>query len=142
MLIGIHQPNSGNIYIDNKNIKDIKFDHLRENVVYINQRTNLFQDSVLNNIKFGNNVTTKEIEYVIKKCKKAGVVTSICGQAASNPEMVKKLVWFGIDSVSANIDAVENIRKVVMLEEKKRILDYISSNPEKAEGFFHKLLHK
>ncbi|MBT4870076.1 MAG: phosphoenolpyruvate synthase [Candidatus Diapherotrites archaeon] len=84
----------------------------------------------------------REIEYVIKKCKKAGVVTSICGQAASNPEMVKKLVWFGIDSVSANIDAVENIRKVVMLEEKKRILDYISSNPEKAEGFFHKLLHK
>ena len=84
----------------------------------------------------------RELEYVIKKCKKAGVITSICGQAASNPEMVKKLIWYGIDSVSANIDAVEQIRKVVMLEEKKRILDYISKNPENAEGFFHKLLHK
>jgi pyruvate, water dikinase len=65
----------------------------------------------------------REIEYVIKKCKQAGVTTSICGQAASNPEMVKKLVWMGIDSVSANIDAVENIRSVVMAEEKKKILE-------------------
>jgi pyruvate, water dikinase len=84
----------------------------------------------------------REMEYVIKKCKKAGVITSICGQAASNPEMVQKLVWFGIDSVSANIDAVENIRKIVMLEEKKKILEFISKNPDKSEGFFHKLLHK
>ena len=74
----------------------------------------------------------------------AGNKTVIIGDdlTVTNPEMVKKLVWFGIDSVSANIDAVEMIRKVVMLEEKKRILDYISQHPEKAEGFFHKLLHK
>ncbi|MFA6269434.1 MAG: phosphoenolpyruvate synthase [archaeon] len=65
----------------------------------------------------------RQLEYVIKKCKPAGVSTSICGQAASNPDMVKKLVWFGIDSVSANIDAVEEVRKVVMIEEKKKILE-------------------
>ena len=84
----------------------------------------------------------RELEYVITKCKKAGVITSICGQAASNPEMVRKLIWFGIDSVSANIDAVEKIRKVVMVEEKKRLLDYISQNPEQAQGIFHKLFNK
>lgn len=66
----------------------------------------------------------RQLEYVIRKCKPAGVRTSICGQAASNPEMVKKLIWFGIDSVSANIDAVEEIRKVVIAEEKKKILEY------------------
>ncbi len=65
----------------------------------------------------------RELEYVIKKCKHSGVTTSICGQAASNPEMVRKLIWFGIDSVSANIDAVEKIRDVVMIEEKKKILE-------------------
>ncbi|MEK6958815.1 MAG: phosphoenolpyruvate synthase [archaeon] len=68
----------------------------------------------------------RQLEYVIKKCKAAGVRTSICGQAASNPEMVTKLVWMGIDSVSANIDAVEEIRKVVMIEEKKKILEHLS----------------
>ncbi len=64
-----------------------------------------------------------QLSHVIKKCKEAGVTTSICGQAASNPEMVKKLVWFGIDSVSANIDAVETIRNIVMIEEKKKIIE-------------------
>jgi pyruvate,water dikinase len=64
----------------------------------------------------------RELEHVIKKCKAAGVTTSICGQAASNPEMVKKLVQMGIDSVSANIDAVEKIRKVVMIAEKEKLL--------------------
>ncbi len=64
----------------------------------------------------------REIKHVIKKCKKAGVKTSICGQAASNPEMVKHLVEYGIDSISANIDAVENIKLVVLEEEKEQIL--------------------
>jgi pyruvate,water dikinase len=68
----------------------------------------------------------RQLEYVIKKCKVAGVKTSICGQAASNPEMVTKLIWYGIDSVSANIDAVDEIRKVVITEEKKKILEYYS----------------
>jgi len=65
----------------------------------------------------------RQLEYVIKKCKVAGVLTSICGQAASNPDMVNKLIWYGIDSVSANIDAVEEIRNTVITEEKKKILE-------------------
>ncbi len=65
----------------------------------------------------------RELEHVIKKCRKAGVKTSICGQAASNPEMVRKLVRFGISSVSANIDAVEKIKDVVLLEEKNIIME-------------------
>ena len=67
----------------------------------------------------------RQCAYVIKKCKEAKVKTSICGQAGSNEEMVKKLIEFGIDSVSANIDAVEKIRKVTLLEEKRIILEKI-----------------
>jgi pyruvate, water dikinase len=82
----------------------------------------------------------RQLEYVIKKCKYAGVTTSICGQAASNPDMVKKLIWMGIDSVSANIDAVEEIRNIVMLEEKKRILQLLTKTDH--QGFFNKLFGK
>lgn len=64
----------------------------------------------------------KEIQYVIKRCKKANVKTSICGQAASNPQMVKKLVEMGIDSISANIDAVQEIKNLVLQEEKEQIM--------------------
>lgn len=70
----------------------------------------------------------RQLEFVIKKCSAAGVKTSICGQAASNPEMVKKLIRMGIGSVSANIDAVEEIRKIAMLEEKNLILEKSRKN--------------
>ncbi len=83
----------------------------------------------------------KQIEHVIKRCKKSGITTSICGQAASNPEMVKKLVWMGIDSVSANIDAVEKIRKMVMIEEKKKLFEMVNKK-KRGQIFLQKLILK
>ena len=65
----------------------------------------------------------KLIENVIKVAKKYGVETSICGQAGSDPKMAKILVRLGIDSISANPDAVELIRKTVAQEEQKLILE-------------------
>jgi len=60
----------------------------------------------------------KQIEYVIEKCNEAGVKTSICGQAGSDPEMAKRLVEIGITSISANIDAVAIVRETVARAEK------------------------
>ncbi len=65
----------------------------------------------------------KLLVYVIKRCNEAGVTTSICGQAGSKPEIVEKLVEAGIDSISANTDAVEEIRRIVAKIEKKLMLD-------------------
>ncbi|WP_297501773.1 phosphoenolpyruvate synthase [Thermococcus sp.] len=65
----------------------------------------------------------KLIESVIKTCKKYGVETSICGQAGSDPKMARLLVRMGIDSISANPDAVELIRKTVAQEEQKILLE-------------------
>lgn len=70
----------------------------------------------------------KLIEMVIKACKKNNVKTSICGQAGSDPKMVEKLVTMGIDSVSANVDAIETIRKVVARVERKLLLDSARKN--------------
>lgn len=64
-----------------------------------------------------------EIEKVVRTCKKYHVETSICGQAGSRPEMAKFLVGIGIDSISANADAVHQIREVVARTEKKLLLD-------------------
>ncbi len=64
----------------------------------------------------------KLIERVIKECNKAGVKTSICGQAGSMPSVVEKLVELGITSVSANTDAVATVREVVARVEKKLLL--------------------
>ncbi|MHC1573813.1 MAG: putative PEP-binding protein, partial [Candidatus Syntropharchaeales archaeon] len=70
----------------------------------------------------------KLIEYVIGVCRERGVITSICGQAGSKPEIVKKLVEFGISSISANIDAVDAVRHTVAIEEQKLIVELVRSN--------------
>ncbi|MBS3126663.1 phosphoenolpyruvate synthase [Candidatus Woesearchaeota archaeon] len=72
-----------------------------------------------------------EMAKVIKICKKYNVKTSICGQAGSRPEMAEFLVHQGVDSISANADAVDDIRRVVARTEKKLLLD---AEREELEG--------
>jgi len=64
----------------------------------------------------------KQIKHVIDVCKENNVETSICGQAGSDPEMAEILVKYGIDSISANPDAVRKIRYIVSKIEKKLLL--------------------
>ncbi len=67
----------------------------------------------------------KLIKEVIRICRKHGVETSICGQAGSDPEIAKKLVEYGITSISANPDAVEVVREMVARTELKLLLDKV-----------------
>ena len=55
----------------------------------------------------------RSLSHVIRTCKKYGVKTSICGQAASREEMAKFLVSEGINSLSVNADAARKISEVV-----------------------------
>ncbi|MCX6712011.1 MAG: phosphoenolpyruvate synthase [Candidatus Woesearchaeota archaeon] len=64
----------------------------------------------------------RQITHVIRVCHEYNVETSICGQAGSNEEMAEFLVKSGIDSISANIDAVSKIRRTVAKVEKKLLL--------------------
>lgn len=65
----------------------------------------------------------RSIKKVIETCKKYGVETSICGQAGSNQDMAEFLVKAGVDSISANPDAVFKIREIVARAEKKLLLN-------------------
>ncbi len=57
---------------------------------------------------------------VIKKCKKHGVTSSICGQAPSvYDDLVEKLVKYGITSISVNPDAINRVRGVIAETEKE-----------------------
>jgi pyruvate,water dikinase len=74
------------------------------------------------------------IERVIKICREHGVKTSICGQAGSYPKVVEKLVKLGIDSVSANPDAVQSIRETIARIERKIMLDGCRYNTNQLRG--------
>lgn len=60
------------------------------------------------------------IRRVIRKCNEAGVTSSVCGQAPSEYEdLVKKLVRWGVTSVSVNPDAINRVRTVIAEAEKE-----------------------
>lgn len=61
-------------------------------------------------------------EHVIKTCVKRGVTSSMCGQAPSDyPDLIDKLVSWGITSVSVNPDAIDHVRETVYQAEKKLV---------------------
>ena len=58
------------------------------------------------------------LEKTIRTCVKRGVTASICGQAPSDyPDLVEKLVSWGITSVSVNADAIDSVRETIVAAE-------------------------
>jgi len=99
----------------------LAIDRNNENVQYIYDEMN---PAVLNSLS-----------YVIRRCKKYGVESSICGQAGSKEEMVRFLVREGIDSISVNADAAEKISKLVAELEKGAGIEMATKMPEEiADG--------
>lgn len=59
---------------------------------------------------------------LIKKAKKRGIMAGICGQAPSNyPDLVAKLVKWGVSSISVSPDAIDRTREIVAWAEAKRL---------------------
>jgi pyruvate,water dikinase len=69
-----------------------------------------------------NDAVTWAFERVIKTANKWGITSSMCGQAPSDyPELVEKLVEWGITSMSVNPDVVDQVRETIAHAEKKLV---------------------
>lgn len=61
-------------------------------------------------------------ERVIKAARDTGIEVGICGQAPSEyPELVEKLVAWGINSISVSPDAIDKTRLIISQVEKKLV---------------------
>ena len=67
---------SGNIFLDNIDIRDIKLKSLRKQIAIMQQENYLFSTSIMRNLQYGTNITERE---VIKICKKLKVHDWIMG---------------------------------------------------------------
>jgi len=62
------------------------------------------------------------LKRAVTKARKRGLMASICGQAPSNyPELVEKLVKWGITSISVSPDAIDRTRETIAWAEKQKL---------------------
>ena len=68
LLPRFYDPDKGNIFINEVDIRDIRLKDLRNHIGVVSQETMLFDDSILENIRYGRtNATRLEIESVARK---------------------------------------------------------------------------
>jgi len=70
LLLNLYSPETGEILINDNNIKDIQLESLRERIAYIPQETFLFSGSIMENLMLGlDDVTVEEIIEASKKAQ-------------------------------------------------------------------------
>lgn len=67
VLLNFYTPEQGRILLDNVDLQEIDPIAVRKNINYINQRTLLIKDTIMNNIKYGNDKSDQEVIDILNK---------------------------------------------------------------------------
>lgn len=54
LIFGYYQPSKGNIFLDNVNISKLKLEWIRKQIAIVPQEVSVFNDTLINNIKYAN----------------------------------------------------------------------------------------
>lgn len=78
LLFRFYEPQSGNIYVDGQNIKDVTMDSLRKTIGVVPQDTTLFNNSIYYNINYGRiSASREEVEQAAKRARIHDTIMSL-----------------------------------------------------------------
>jgi ATP-binding cassette subfamily B protein len=78
LIPGYHEPSHGAIQVDGRNVKEYSLRSLRNEVAYVFQETQLFSDSIRDNIRYGHpSATDEEVERVARVAGAHDFITSL-----------------------------------------------------------------
>ena len=77
LLLGLYQPNSGEILINGTPLEKIALGSLRKALGVVSQDIRLFDESVEFNLNFGNESGSREVEDALKKAKIYDVISTL-----------------------------------------------------------------
>lgn len=133
IIFGFYNINSGSITINSHDLYSINLSYLRSYISYMGQNNKLFNESILNNIKYGNNLSNKEVIEFIKNNK------------FSNLDNIKLSKVVGPDGSKMSGGQKQSIllyrvllsnKKIIILDEPTSALDDVNFNQ------FIKILNK
>lgn len=122
LLTRFYDTTSGDIFIDGKNIKDINYYSLRENLGIVLQDTVLFSESTLDNIKYGKlDATFDEVVNASKLANADSFITKL-------KDKYDTVLNEDITDISVGQRQLLNIARVILNNPKILILDEATSN--------------
>jgi subfamily B ATP-binding cassette protein MsbA len=77
LILRFYDPNSGEVLINNKNIKDYNIKTLREKIAYIPQNIHIFNDTIAANIAYGKKIDEHKVKEALKKANLLEFVESL-----------------------------------------------------------------
>lgn len=123
LILKLHAIQEGNIFINNIPIQKINPVDLRNSINYVNQRTGLFQGSVLNNIKYGNDYNDKKIIELLEKYGFMHNFKILKNGVYSDVGVNGKNVSLGMQKIIMNIRGILKKSDVIVFDEPLAGLD-------------------
>ena len=77
LILRFYDVNSGEVLINNKNIKDYNLTSLREKIAYIPQNIHIFNDTIAANIAYGKEIDEEKVKNALKKANLLDYVESL-----------------------------------------------------------------
>jgi ABC-type multidrug transport system fused ATPase/permease subunit len=140
LLVKLHKPTSGTIKIGNCNIEDINTEYLRDKITYVNQRTTLFNDTIINNIKYGNkSASDSEIQNFIDKYKLDKIYSKLNNGIQTNAGVNGSKLSLGMQKITIILRGLFRNSDIVIFDEplagldketKEKVIDVINDIPK------------
>jgi ABC-type multidrug transport system fused ATPase/permease subunit len=137
LLLRLHAIQKGNIYINGIPIDRINPEDLRNSVNYVNQRTGLFQGSVIENMKYGNNSKDTELVGLLEKYGLVDNFRALKKGVYSDVGVNGKEVSLGMQKIIMNVRGILKKGRIIVFDEPLAGLD--SGTREKMIGMIDDL---
>ena len=126
LLLGLLPLKGGRILINNTPIQNIEPEVLRSHINYINQRTQLLNGTVLENMKYGNTIDDKKLVGIVKKYGLDTNFQSLEQGLRSDVGNQGKSMSGGMQKIIMNIRGILKKGSVVVFDEPLAGLDSIT----------------
>jgi ABC-type multidrug transport system fused ATPase/permease subunit len=138
LLLRLHKIQKGNIYINGIPIERINPEDLRNTVNYVNQRTGLFQGSVIENMKYGNSNGEKELVGLLEKYGLVDNFRALKKGVYSDVGVNGKEVSLGMQKIIMNVRGILKKGEIIVFDEPLAGLD--SGTREKMISMINELV--
>jgi ATP-binding cassette subfamily C protein len=127
LLLRMNKIQQGEILIDGINIENIPVEHIRNKVIYINQKTSLFNTTIMENILYGNpGITEKYVLYIIKKYNLQKVYQGLEKNVLEEAGVNGSNLSLGMQKVTILLRGIFKKGKIIIFDEPLAGLDSIT----------------